>query len=208
MLRNLFGILYTIISGAWLGFSLLATYLVLNGKNHIYAENGLIENIQVVILIIAYIVYLLTAALEKRSERLILIFCALLCYSFILREVDVERLNIPYILISIGSGVGRNVTIFIAFAAIAYVALRNYSCYKKVAIRFIKTNSGYFLMAGGVFLFIGDFFEKHNLISHHIFFEEMFELSAYVLILLSSLTSDSFVSSITRHYSRRKKPCG
>ena len=123
-------------------------------------------------------------------------FCSLLCYSFVLRELDVEKFDIPYPLIFIGSGAGRNVTIAVAFIAIlACAALGNFRVYEKAAKGFIKSRSGILLIAGGVFLFIGEFFEKYEAIVNHIYWEELSELFACVLILVSSLAALSSVIS-------------
>jgi hypothetical protein len=51
------------------------------------------------------------------------------------------------------------------------------------------------LIAGGVFLFIGDFFEKYEAIVNHVYWEEISEFFAYVLILVSSLAALSSVIS-------------
>lgn len=195
MFRSFLGIISAVIISAYFGFVLWATFAVLDNNTHIYAENGLIENIQAGILVVACIVYLATAAFDKRSETLILLFCSLLCYSFMLRELDVERFDVPYALKLIGSGAGRNIILATAFAAIfGYAALSNYSYYKKAAVGFIKSRPGFLLIAGGVFLIIGDSFEKYKGITHYGFFEEIIELFGYVLILLSSLTAGTFLN--------------
>lgn len=197
MFRSLLGIISTVIISAYFGFFLWATYSVFDDNTHIYAENGLIENSQACLLAISCIIYLANVALEEKPKKLILLTCSLLCYTFLLRELDIEKFDIPYTLKLIGSGVGRNTTIGAAFAAIfVYVALRNYSYYKKTALKFIGSRPGFLLMAVGAFLLIGDYFEKHKTITHHVFFEETFELFAYVLIVLSSLAANSFISSI------------
>ena len=184
---------------ACLGFAVWATYCVfVNGHFHIYAENGLIESIQAYLLAVACAVYLATAALEKRSDKLILLFCSLLCYGFILRELDVEKFDISSALIFIGSGVGRNTTLAVAVAAIClYAALTDLNHYRKTAAQFLRSGPGALLMAAGVFLVIGDLFEKNKMIAHHVFIEEMAELFGYVLILLSSIAGNTFLSNLT-----------
>lgn len=210
MSRSSLGVDVTSIAivSAYFGFAFWAAYSVFFGGHvHIYAENGLIETIQACLLAIACVIYLATAALEKRSDKLILLFCSLLCYGFALRELDVEKLDIPHPLIFIGSGVGRNITVAGAFIAICvYVALGNFSFYKKAAIEFIKSKPGALLIAGGVFLFVGHLFEKNGAITHHVFFEEMAELFGYTFIVLSSIAINSFVSSITSDCGKKSLP--
>ncbi len=196
MARRLLGVDVTsaAIIIAWFGFTLWAAYSVFHDNNvHIYAENRLIENVQACILVIASIVYFATAALDKSSEKLIIMFCSLLCLTFFLREVDVEDFDIPYALIFIGSGAGRNTILTAAFVAIFIYTGLKHTHYKKAAVEFAKSRPGWLLMAGGVFLLIGDFFEKNDTILHHsVFFEEINELFGYVLILLSSIAAKTF----------------
>lgn len=208
MARSLLNINVTsgAIISAWFGFTLWAAYSVFSDNHtHIYAENGLIENIQAFLLVIACIVYLATVAIEKRSDKLILLFCSLLCFSFLLRELDVEEFDIPQALIFIGHGVGRNTTQAMAFFAIFTYAASNRSYYKKASVEFAKSRPGWLLITGGVFLLVGDFFEKRNGILHHVFFEEIAELFGYVLILLSSISANSFMSRITTRSSGHGK---
>ena len=181
---------------AWIGFVFWSLRSSLDDQARMSVENGLIETMQTVLLAVSCIVYLAAAALKEKPGKLIFLFCSLLCYSFVLRELDVEKFDIPYPLIFIGSGAGRNVTIAVAFIAIlACAALGNFRVYEKAAKGFIKSRSGILLIAGGVFLFIGDFFEKYEAIINHIYWEEISEFFAYVLILVSSLAALSSVIS-------------
>ena len=52
-------------------------------------------------------------------------------------------------------------------------------------------------MAGGVFLVIGELAEKTPLIPQHVFVEEMAELLGYVLILLSSISANAYLSGMS-----------
>ena len=154
----------------------------------VYAENGPIENLQVVVLAICVFVYL-GAAMEEEREKLILLSCSWLCVSFILREVDVERLNVHEALIFIGSGVGRNTMLTLGFVALLTCATARFSYYKKAALEFLISKSGKLLVLGGVFLGMGGFFDKSPSILHNTFYEETLELFGYCLILLSAANS-------------------
>lgn len=196
--RSLFGIISTVTISVCFVFSLWATYYVFNNNTHIYAENGLLETLQAGLLAITCISFLVDASLEKRPKNLILLACSLLCYSFLLRELDVEKFDVPDILKMIGSGYGRNTTIAVGFFAIfTYAALSNYSYYKKAAISFIKSRPGLLLISGGILLLIADFFEGQRSIAYHVFIEELFELFAFVLIMLSSLAANPHIVGTT-----------
>jgi len=184
---------------AWFGFTVWATYSVfVNGHVHIYAENGLIENMQAYLLVIACAIYLATLAFEKRSDKLILAACALLCYGFVVRELDVETFDIPRALVLIGSGAGRNISLAVGLAVIClYAALTDLARHAKAAIRFVRSKPGVLLMTAGVFLIIGELMEKNKAIPQHVFVEEMAELFADVLILLSSIATNAYLSGLS-----------
>lgn len=195
MLVSLPKVIISTTLGLWLVFTLWAICTIMDDNTHIYAENGLLENIQACILLIAFSFYLVNAAIEKQLSTLILLTCSLLCYTFFLRELDVENFDIPQILHTIGSGFGRNISIVAAFLAVSFYAAKNYQFYKQAAISFLKTRPGILLMVGGAFLIIGSSFESFDSIAHNSFIEEEFELLAYILILLSSITSNSYLNN-------------
>lgn len=187
----------------WLAFTSWATYLVMNNNTQIYAENGILENLQAFVLFVAFIVFSLNAVVEKKPSKLILLTCSLLCYSFLLRELDVETFNVPYLLQAIGSGTGRNATIAIAFFAILFYALRNFAFYKAAAVNFLKTVPGTLLIMAGLCLIVGGFFEDFYGMTHHVFIEEKLELLAYVLIMLSSFTINTYMKNTTISLTKR-----
>ncbi len=186
--------------GAWLAFALWATCVFYTGGNPgIYSEGGPIENIQSCLLAIACGLYLVRAA-EKRSDRLILLACALLCYGFVLRELDVEDFDIPGALKWIGSRAVRNATVAMGFTAIfLYAALTGLSRHGRCAMRFIRSRSGLLLATAGFFLLVGEFMESSKPWSAHPFLEEMAELMAYVLILLSTMAANSHLSRLGKN---------
>lgn len=152
----------------------------------VYSENGPLENLQAIVLVICTLAFLIPVAQNKGSAKLILLSCSWLCFSFVLRELDVERLNVPYVIKLIGSGGGRNAMLALGFLALLVCAAAKFSYYKKAGILFLKSKPGILLMLAGVFLVIGDVFENSHSIIHNVFFEESFELLGYGLILLSA----------------------
>jgi hypothetical protein len=161
------------------------------GQAHIYAENRLLENVQAVVLAVACLVFLASAVRHQGADRLVLLLCSLLCYSFVLRELDVERLDVPEVLKLIGSGTGRNVTLAAAFIALFSCAAMQGSRCKRVVADFLRSRAGVLLLAGGAFLLLGDGAEKFKTLAHHVYFEEVLELLGYVSILLSAFAAGS-----------------
>ncbi|MGP3789680.1 hypothetical protein [Pseudomonas sp. B392_1p] len=181
----------TLILSAFLILSLWACHAVfVNNNVTVYDENGPIETLQAGLLAMASFVYLMAAFYGKRPDRLVLLFCSLLCYGFFLRELDVEDFNLPDIVIFIGAGIGRNVSLLLALLVICvYAGLSGFSRHYKAGIQFARSRGGALLVAGGVFMLLGDVFEKTSALEHYVLFEEIAELLGYTLILLSALAT-------------------
>ncbi|MES2489369.1 MAG: hypothetical protein V4607_06210 [Pseudomonadota bacterium] len=133
--------------------------------------------------------------MEQRSDKLILLFCALLCYCFCLRELDVENFDVPEAIIFMGSGIGRNVSITLGFLAIlGYGAIVNFTHYLNAALAYARSKAGLLLIICGAFLLLGQFFEKHDQIPYYEFYEELSEQFGYFLIVLSAISTNSFLN--------------
>lgn len=174
---------------AFLGVSLWSAHavFVLNDLR-MESENGPLETVQAIVLALAMVAFLAAAA-QRGSQRLILSSLGLLSYSFVLRELDVERFALPDALIFIGSGVGRNVSLALAFLAFLLYAASKFSYYKKACWLFLRSRPGILLMVGGLLLFLGDLFENSHFITHNVYFEETAELCGYVFMLLSAFAA-------------------
>lgn len=191
MMTNWFKPLYLVIVAAFLAVFLWTAHSVFvldNGA--IYAENGPLEALQVVTLAVSCLVFLVPVVLKNNQQKLILLSCALLCYSFVVRELDVEQLNVPNAIKFIGSGVGRNTSLTVGFSMLLVYVVVNHGYYKKAILLFLRSKSGILLMAGGLLLAGGDVFEKRYSMLHHVFYEEILELSGYVFILLGAIAAN------------------
>ncbi len=166
----------------WLFYSV---YLL--GNTSIYVENGPLENIQVFTIIISCIAFLLALSCKEKEAKLIGLFLSFLCLCFLLREVDVERLDIPSIFIFIGSGASRNIILSLGLLAIATYASFNMDYYKAATRKFFSSIEGALIIAAAALLVVGSIFEKSTAIPHYVFLEELFELMGYVAILISAL---------------------
>lgn len=156
-------------------------------QSSIYLENGLLENIQVITLLLACISFIVPVFSQTRSDKLMLIFFSFLCFSFILREVDVEELDIAYFLILIGHGIGRNIMLIIGFSSMALYATFHFKYYRNLVKVFFSSLGSKIIITAGILLYVGDFFEHSHSILHYVFLEEIFELSGYVVILTTVL---------------------
>ena len=189
MIKNItqLGIFIALFVFTGLVFWSVYAVFILN-QTTIYQENGLLENVQVLTLSIACFTFLLTAAHRRRNNKLLFLFFALICLSCVLRELDVEDLNVPDFVIFIGSGIGRNVILTIGFIAIFIYAAFNFAYYKEVSRKFLFSKSCLLIIGAGILLCIGSLFEKLGAVRHHVFYEEISELAGYLMVLLMAFT--------------------
>lgn len=161
-------------------------YMVFTIENAaVYKENGIIENIQVLILCITFFIFLAPPFYQKRNDKLISLFFSLLIVNFILRELDVEKFDIPKVLILIGSGVGRKVLLAIGFVSILLYAAFDIKHYLHLSLKLLQSRTGILILIAPIFLFMGGFFEDAQF-PHHEYFEEMSELIGYVFLLFAA----------------------
>lgn len=151
----------------------------------VYQENALLENLQALILSISFFVFLMVLK-EKRNDRTLVLFFAILCLSFVLRELDVERFDLPEIIIFLGAGKGRNFMLLAGFSTTLFFFIKHRVAYNKVLRAFISSPMFRLLMAAMVALIASDIFERSSL-DHHVYYEEISELFGYTLLLVASI---------------------
>ena len=145
-----------------------------------YSESGCFEVAQDIILCFALIVFVLASLMRgNRQEKLITVFFAILTYTFILRELDFEKMGLPDWLVFLFHGKGRNISIAIAFIIVGILALRDYKNYIAKSIEFMLSKRGALMIIAGVLLLVGGLFDKMDKLPNNEFFEEVFELSGY-----------------------------
>lgn len=152
-------------------------------------EDGCLEILQACILVMNFAMFAAAAALAGRGKgRAILLFCAMVCYAGILREVDFDKMNLGAFADFMLYGAGRYATLIVGFAAILGYAALNFKRYFGASLRFIKSASGILFVFAGVFILTGGYFEHSGLGSAQ-FLEEFFELVGYYCIMASALAA-------------------
>jgi len=148
-----------------------------------------LENLQALLLVSACVIFISAILRGQRSDKLILFACALLCYGFFLRELDVQKLDVPPLLILLGSGSGRNLTLLLTTLLLLVMAGRNARHYVRAVKAYMRLPLFWLFLAAAVVLYLGDYFETADALLHHEFIEEGLELLAYGLILLAALSA-------------------
>ena len=165
----------------------------------VYAENNLLESTQALTLALALVFFLVPVFDSVRNDRLIAVFMSLLSLGFILRELDVEQFDLPNILILLGSGKGRNLLLGTGLLLTLATALFKFRYYLSLSRCFFRHGAGITTLLAGLFLVIGDMFEKID-IPYHVLYEESLELVGYAILLLAAsklarreVKSDTFI---------------
>ena len=143
-------------------------------------ENGLIENSQFFILLIALLLSLKTSLHRFRKDKIISVVFAFFSLGFILREIDLEDFNLPFWLITAGSGNGRTLLLVTLFLIILLYSISKFRFYSDLGGVFLKSSIGISLLFSGMFLVLGSFFEDIE-IRANVVIEECLELIAYGL---------------------------
>ncbi|MFT6093827.1 MAG: hypothetical protein ACJA2Q_001727 [Pseudohongiellaceae bacterium] len=149
-----------------------------------HSEDAALENAQVVFLMISTLGFLFIVPF-RHAEKPIHIAISLLCFSFILRELDLEDLNVSTLIKLLGSGQGRVLLLAFLWALLAfygYGAIKN-------KIRYLRTffSSPLFavLLIAFLMLIASAVLDKKIFnIGQSRFFEELAETNAYMLISL------------------------
>ena len=165
----------------------------------VYAENNLLESTQALTLALALVFFLVPVFDSVRNDRLIAVFLSLLSLGFILRELDVEQFDLPNLLILLGSGKGRNLLLGTGLLLTLVTALFKFRYYLSLSRCFFRHGAGIATLFAGLFLVVGDIFEKID-IPYHVLYEESLELLGYAVLLLAAsklarreVKSDTFI---------------
>jgi hypothetical protein len=182
-------------------------------------ENGAMENAQALAVFVSLCLFSFSAARERNSKRVFFTGMALLCLSFLLREVDVEDLDVYRVLILLTSGFGRNLLLVLLWSFYLSLVFKHSRSLWQLFTGWAKSFSGQAMIMAGIFFVLGWPFDREILpVSANIsrLLEELLELNGHLLILLSSVSiyaetyrdSTVFGSIRTRFSSRlpRKTP--
>lgn len=151
-----------------------------------FSENAPLENIQVLALLLALLLFLSTLLFKKMSGSAIVAFLAVICYAGILREVDFDKMNLHPVLTFMLYGAGRHLTISLGFALSLGWALLHFKNYLKASLNFLKNPEGAFMIIAAILILTSQIAE-HSSWENNVAWEEISELCAYLFIFASSL---------------------
>ena len=157
------------------------------GDTSIHAENHFIENMQAAVCAMSMFCFLAAAFVNGEKAKAIPLFFAVLSLAFILREVDVERLDVPEIFKTLGSGNGRNILISALFVGVFAAAFMSFKFYLGAVFKFVRTKAFHWGVAAAAVLVLSDIVERMQSVPHYEFWEETLELVGYTLFLIAGI---------------------
>ena len=179
-------------------FALLVSPALAGGADELAQENGVLENMQVALLLLSGLIFVVQSFRVERSFRFILWMGAWLSPSIILRELDVEKLAVPQWMIAIGSGMGRNLIMGIGWIALCVIAIKSYSEWKGSFKRIARSRTAIFMYSSATLLLLGSLFDHGSMADQGKLWEEAFETIGYFLLLPAALFSPSISTAMPK----------
>ncbi len=146
-------------------------------------EGGLLEFMQVVMLVASVMLYIPAIIKNKGGERWISLCFATIFYLFILRELEIKHMDVPDYVKYIFHGTGRTITASVLIGAALIGALTEYKYYTVKTVSLLFSKRGALLWLSFAFLQVGQWVEKMDF-KYNIYGEEVLELIGYCFILL------------------------
>lgn len=159
--------------------------LVFTTRPGLADENGLYENIQLVLIALAFVLALINA-LTHKQKKLIYISTgfALLSIGFFLRELELRDTGFADWLVYMASPTGSAVITTLVFLPFIVYSLRHFLFAWQSAVCFIKSQYFWMMLLAAGFLFAGGVFDREWLTDNYsLFFEEFFETAGYYTML-------------------------
>jgi len=155
------------------------------------SEEGILEIMQAFFIAVSMVIYAFCAFFDRAiGTRLTSLTLSLLSLSFLLRELDVGKYDIPSIFILLGSGIGKNVLTGLLWIFLFIVLFKLRKKFWQSNNGFLSSKQGQLLMISALMLLLGALMDK-NIFSLETdttrFYEELLELLGYVYLFTVSI---------------------
>jgi len=182
----------------------LVMYWAITGNHEQWnAENGWLENLQVMYLALAAIGFALSGRVLTDRHRLLFYFLSMVCVLFIIREVEFGDLAIPQWMKFMLAGAGR--ALFYMVAIVLFIKQAGeFGEYWHQRQTYFRMAVFWYLVACGFFLVVFSLTLDRQLIEvkHYQLLEEVSEAIAYFWLLGAAVFG---YSSIKKHHSLPKQ---
>ena len=159
------------------------------GFHHWSDENALLENLQAFLLVFATILYLRLTLPAHKSKESILgnMGLSLLCFSFLLREVDIEQLPRMETVGFLFHGAGRTGLILLLWCVLLK-KVYDHGEVKLLVSELLASDYLHCLKISFLLLMVGVIFDREFwLIEHGRLYEELAETNAYLLLIIPAI---------------------
>lgn len=161
--------------------------VILYEHHHIHGENALLENLQALFLGFATALFLLPSTCNAANAFLNKAF-ALLCFSFLLRELDLERLGLPAVIAQLGSGTGRKLLLAFLWGWLMHNYVRSVQNKPGFLRQLLSSWKFALMLLVLALLAVSAMMDKELLaVAQPRLYEEMAETNAYFLMLILSV---------------------
>ena len=183
-------------------------YAVLVDGQEFYRENGLMENLQALLLVMGILVFAFYGFSLQGRDRVLSAFFSLLCFIFLFRELDVDRMvDVPQILVFLMAD-NRGRAIFVLAELVLLVMLaKDFRHFLTCRSLYLRSNLFLFLALSAVLLLVfSNLFDRKWVRLHpQAFFEEITEVTAYYFLFIAAVMSRSELRSIAAASSSRSE---
>ncbi len=158
------------------------------GAPHLVEENGVLENLQALVIAAALLVYLLAFHDGSRATRPLAVLFAFVCFCFFFREVDFRVLDVPGWVVNVTSGYIRDL-LFLGLLALLLIFLYWRRDSLPGFFRFLCSRLSVPLYLCAALLILGDVLEGGGLlrVAPTKFWEEFAEVNAYFALFMAAL---------------------
>ena len=159
------------------------------GHHHLHDENGQLESFQAFMLFLATILYFRLAMLDDKSKesKRVNMGLSLLCFSFLLREVDIEQLPFMETAGFLFHGIGRTILLVVLWSGF-FKNVYDHCEIRLLAIELLTSKYMLFLNISFLLLVVGTTFDKEFWdIEHGRLYEELAETNAYLILIIPAI---------------------
>ncbi|MDO6562342.1 hypothetical protein Q4488_03005 [Amphritea sp. 1_MG-2023] len=181
----------------WLLLIIVAGYFIysLDDQVTLYKENGVLENLQVSILLLTcFYMVIVGKQLQCRSRYAAWMF-AWICLAFFFREFDIRKTDWPEFAHMIFGKPGQYIW-FLPLLFILVQIFRNIQFYLRNILLYLLSPMMLNIILAGVMLIMAAVFDKQMILTENKFWEEYLEIAAYAHLFLAAILARSSFRNI------------
>lgn len=195
-MNNSLSVKYVIATVLLLVSSAFAINVMEYDRAYLYGENQLMEHVQILILLLVGILFWLNTGANKwaivdnsaPALGVLAYLGAALCFSFIVREMSVKKMNIDWLTFFV-DGQGFKLLMLLLWGPLLFKAYQYKAEYIEIVKRAFLSPTAVFFAIAATLLLAGGLFDKEIIVVEYFrFYEELLEMNGYGFMLLAALS--------------------